>query len=111
RLAMAKAWTMQFMGRRAEAHKALDAARAAADQGEPPEGAGAFGWRGGRVGAAFPGGGGGRMLRSARRAFELESERDSPWRATVHVLLGFALVREGSFAEAREYLETGERLA
>ena len=61
--------------------------------------------------AAFPGGDVAGMVRSARRAFELESERDSPWRATVHVLLGFGLVRAGSFAEARPYLETGERLA
>jgi ATP/maltotriose-dependent transcriptional regulator MalT len=111
RLAMAKAWTMQFMGRRAEAHKALDAARAAAEQGQPPEGTASFESSAELMSAAFPGGDVGRMLGSARRAFELESERDSPWRATVHVLLGFALVREGSFADARQYLETGERLA
>jgi LuxR family maltose regulon positive regulatory protein len=51
------------------------------------------------------------MLGHARRAFELESDRQSPWRATVHVLLGFAMVRAGLFEDAREFLETGTRLA
>jgi ATP/maltotriose-dependent transcriptional regulator MalT len=111
RLAIAKAWTMQFLGRRAEARQALDAARMAADQGQPPEGTASFESSAELMSAAFPGGDVGGMVRSARRAFELESERDSPWRATVYVLLGFALVRAGSFAEARPYLDTGERLA
>ena len=111
RLAMAKAWTMQFLGRRAEAQQALDAARSAADQGQPPEGTASFESSAELLSAAFPGGDVGRMMRSALRAFELESERDTPWRATVHVLLGFALVRAGRFAEARPYLETGDRLA
>jgi LuxR family maltose regulon positive regulatory protein len=111
RLAMAKAWTMQFLGQRREAQKALDDARLADDQGQPPEGTASFESSAEIMSAAFPGGDVGGMVRSARRAFELESERDSPWRATVHVLLGFGLVRAGSFAEARPYLETGERLA
>jgi LuxR family transcriptional regulator, maltose regulon positive regulatory protein len=111
RLAIARAWTMQFLGRRADAEQALDDARMAADQGQPPEGTASFESSAELLAAAFPGGDVGRMLRAALRAFELESERDTPWRATVHVLLGFALVRAGRFAEARSYLETGDRLA
>jgi tetratricopeptide (TPR) repeat protein len=51
------------------------------------------------------------MLTSARRAFEFEANRDSPWRTTVHVLLGFALVRSARFEEAREPLLLGAELA
>src|SRR5204863_5652050 len=53
----------------------------------------------------------GRMLASARRAFELEGARDSPWRATVHVQLGYALVRAGRYDEARQPLVRGLALA
>jgi len=61
--------------------------------------------------AAFPGGDVGAMLESARRAYELEAERDTPWRVTVNVLLGFALVRAGRYMEALEPLKKGAALA
>jgi LuxR family maltose regulon positive regulatory protein len=50
-------------------------------------------------------------LSSARRAFEFEAYRESPWRVTVHVLLGFALARNGDFEEAREPLRIGADVA
>src|SRR5204863_2238556 len=62
------------------------------------------------IGAAFPGGDAAGMLAAARRAYELEARRDSPWRVTVHVLLGFGLVRMGQFAEARDFLLLGAEL-
>jgi LuxR family maltose regulon positive regulatory protein len=51
------------------------------------------------------------MLRAAERAFELEGMRDSMWRATVHVQLGFALALSGRFDEARPFLDRGAALA
>src|SRR5262249_60214332 len=63
------------------------------------------------IGAGFPGDDVGRMLSSARRAWELEAGRQSPWSVSVHVMLGFALVRCGQFDEAREPLLLGADLA
>ena len=76
-----------------------------------PDGASSIDATAALIGAAFPGDDVGRMLTSARRAFEFEANRDSPWRSTVHVLLGFALVRSARFEEAREPLLLGAELA
>ena len=51
------------------------------------------------------------MLDCAQRAFALEGSRDSPWRVTVHGLLGFALVRAGRYAEAMAPLRTATQIA
>jgi LuxR family maltose regulon positive regulatory protein len=110
RLGIVKAWTMHFLGRHAEGRRALLAARRTAFEGELPDGASSIESSAALMAAAFPGGDIGAMVTAARRAFELESDRDR-WRVTVHVLLGFALVREGSFAEAEPYLATGEEFA
>ena len=112
RLGVVKAWIMHFLGRRAEGRAALAAAiRAPAAAGPLPDGASSIDATAALMGAAFPGDDVGRMLASARRAFELEAKRDSLWRVTVHVLLGFALVRAGRFGEAREPLRMGADLA
>jgi LuxR family maltose regulon positive regulatory protein len=50
-------------------------------------------------------------LTAARRAFELEGHRDSMWRVTVHVQLGWALALAGRSDEARPLLERGAALA
>ena len=76
-----------------------------------PDGTGSIEATAALIGAAFPGNDAGRMLACAARAFELEAARDSPWRVTVHVLLGFALVRSARFEEAREPLQLGAELA
>ena len=112
RLGVVRAWTMHFLGRRDEAQAALAAAiRAPAAAGPMPDGTSSIDATAALMGAAFPGDDVGRMLASAQRAFELEANRDSPWRVTVHVLLGFALVRAGRFEEAREPLRVGADLA
>lgn len=111
RLAVVKAWTMHFLGRHDEAALALEAARHADPKGPLPDGAGSIDSTVALVQAAFPGGDVGRMLAGATRAFELESKRRSPWRVTVHVLVGLALVRSGRCAEADAYLATGQELA
>ena len=111
RLAIVKAWIMHFLGLHAEGWAALAAARRSSYEGVLPDGASSVEASAALMGAAFPGGDVGNMLTSARRAYELESHLGSPWRTTVHVLLGFALVRAGSFAEADGYLETGGDLA
>jgi LuxR family maltose regulon positive regulatory protein len=111
RLGVVKAWTMHFLGRHAEGNAALAGAiRAPASAGPLPDGASSIDATAALIGAAFPGDDAGRMLAAARRAFEYESDRPSPWRATVYVLLGFALVRCGRFAEAMEPLRTGAEL-
>jgi LuxR family maltose regulon positive regulatory protein len=51
------------------------------------------------------------MLDAAQTAFELESHRDSMWRVTVHVQLGWALYLGGRPKEARPLLERGAALA
>jgi LuxR family maltose regulon positive regulatory protein len=112
RLGVVKAWTMHFLGRHEEGNAALAGAIAApASTGPLPDGASSIDSTAALIGAAFPGDDVGRMLASARRAFELEASRDSPWRTTVHVLLGFGLVRSGRFEEAREPLRVGADLA
>ena len=111
RLSIVKAWIMHFMGLHDEATAALAAAQASSYDGVLPDGASSVDASAALMGAAFPGGDVGRMLANARRAFELESHAGSPWRTTVHVLLGFALVRDGAFAEADRYLELGAELA
>jgi ATP/maltotriose-dependent transcriptional regulator MalT len=108
RLGVVRAWILHFLGRREEGRAALAAAiRAPAAPGPMPDGASSIDATAALMGAAFPGDDVGRMLASAQRAFELEAGRDSPWRVTVHVLLGFALVRAGRFAEARDPLRVG----
>jgi ATP/maltotriose-dependent transcriptional regulator MalT len=111
RLAVVKVWTMHFLGRHDEAAHALEAAQLAAPPGPLPDGASSIESTIALVQAAFPGGDVGRMLAGAQRAFELESARRSPWRVTVHVLVGLALVRAGRFAEAGPYLVKGQELA
>jgi LuxR family maltose regulon positive regulatory protein len=111
RLGVVDAWTKHFLGRHAEGDAALAAATKAPHAAPLPDGASSIESTAALIGAAFPGADVGRMLTSARRAFELESERQSPWRVTVHTQLGFALVRAGQFEEAREPLEIGARLA
>ena len=112
RLGVVKAWTMHFLGRHDEGNAALvDAIRAPTAAGPLPDGASSIDATAALIGAAFPGDDVGRMLTSARRAFEFEANRDSPWRTTVHVLLGFALVRSARFEEAREPLLLGAELA
>ena len=112
RLGVVKAWTMHFLGRHEEGNAALvDAIRAPTAAGPLPDGASSIDATAALIGAAFPGDDVGRMLTSARRAFEFEANRDSPWRTTVHVLLGFALVRSARFEEAREPLLLGAELA
>ncbi len=111
RLSIVKAWVMHFIGLHAEGVAALGDAMASSYVGVLPDGASSIEASAALMGAAFPGGDVGAMLANARRAFELESRPPSPWRTTVHVLLGFALVRDGSFAEAERYLELGSELA
>jgi LuxR family maltose regulon positive regulatory protein len=112
RLGVVKAWTMHFLGRHQEGNAALDAAiRAPSAAGRLPDGASSIDATAALIGAAFPGGDVGRMLASAQRAFEFEAKGDSPWRTTVHVLLGFALARAGRFDDAREPLRVGANLA
>jgi ATP/maltotriose-dependent transcriptional regulator MalT len=112
RLGVVNAWTMHFLGRHDEGNTALaDAIAAPAATGPLPDGASSIDATAALIGAAFPGDDVGRMLASARRAFAFEANRDSPWRTTVHVLVGFALVRSGRFEEAREPLRVGAGLA
>jgi LuxR family transcriptional regulator, maltose regulon positive regulatory protein len=111
RLAVVKVWTMHFLGRHDEADRALEAAERAAPAGPLPDGASSLESTIALVHAAFPGGDVGHMLAGAQRAFELESARQSPWRVSVHVMLGLALVRAGRFAEAGRYLTKGQELA
>src|SRR2546430_16034078 len=51
------------------------------------------------------------MLAAARRAFELEGNRESVWQMTAHVQLGFALYLSGKPDEARPQLEQAADLA
>ncbi len=111
RLGVVRAWTMHFLGRHEEGNKALAAALRAPAAEPMPDGSSSIDATAALIGAAFPGDDVGRMLGSARRAFELESGRDSPWRVTVHVQLGFALVRAGEYVEAAAPLLVGADLA
>src|SRR6185503_10024616 len=94
-----------------EGDAALAAARRAPGRGPMPDGASSIEATAALVGAAFPGGDVGRMLECAQRAYVLEGSRDSPWRVTVHGLLGFALVRAGRYAEAMAPLRTASQIA
>ncbi|HEY7971114.1 MAG TPA: LuxR C-terminal-related transcriptional regulator, partial [Candidatus Limnocylindrales bacterium] len=111
RLAVVRAWTSHFLGRHADGDAALAAAVRAPAVQPMPDGTGSIEASAALIGAAFPGNDAGRMLACAERAFELEAARESPWRVTVHVLLGFGLVRKGSFDEARGPLRLGADLA
>jgi LuxR family maltose regulon positive regulatory protein len=111
RLGVVRAWIMHFQGLHAEAEAALAAAQRSSFDGVLPDGSSSMDASAALMGAAFPGGDVGRMEANARRAFELESHAGSPWRTTVHVLYGFALVRNGRFEEADRYLELGAELA
>ncbi len=111
RLAIVRAWTSHFLGRHADGDAALGAALRAPAVQPMPDGTGSIEASAALIGAAFPGNDAGRMLACAERAFELEAARESPWRVTVHVLLGFGLVRKGSFDEARGPLRLGADLA
>ena len=61
--------------------------------------------------AGFPWGNVGEMLAAARRAFELEAGRESMWRVTVHVQLGYALFLAGRLDEAPLSLVRATELA
>jgi LuxR family transcriptional regulator, maltose regulon positive regulatory protein len=111
RLGIVRAWVMHFLGFHDEATAGLATAQRSSFEGVLPDGSSSIEASAALMGAAFPGGDVGRMLANARRAFELESHAGSPWRTTVHVLLGFALVRNGDFAEADRHLELGGDLA
>jgi LuxR family maltose regulon positive regulatory protein len=105
------AWTQHFLGNHAEGDRALAAAIQASGDGPMPDGASSIDATAALMRGAFPGGDVGAMLSAARRAYELEGGRDSPWRTTVHVLLGFALVRAGHYEEARKPLVAGAEMA
>ncbi len=111
RLSVVRAWTMHFLGRHQDGDAALAAAIRAPAVGPMPDGSSSIDATAALMGAAFPGNDVSRMLANSRRAYELEAGRDSPWRITVHVQLGFALVRAGQFDEARQLLEYGGSLA
>jgi LuxR family transcriptional regulator, maltose regulon positive regulatory protein len=110
RLLIVQSWTMHFLGRHAEGQRALAAARRLGFGGDAMTGVPSLESSAAMIGAAFPGGDVAEAVRAARRAFDLEADRE-PMRVTVHVALGYALVRAGNFEEARTYLETGEALA
>ena len=111
RLCIVNAWLLNFGGRHSEGRRALERAKRSGYEGSMPDGASSIEATASLLGAAFPGGDVARMVASARRAYELEGDRASPWRATVHVMLGFALVRAGRWDDARPYLERGRELA
>lgn len=111
RLSIVEAWVLNFLDRKAEAEQALEHAADAAYDGPLPDGASSVDASILLVRAGFPWGDVGRTLSSARRAFRLEGRRDSIWRVTVHVQLGWALCLAGEFEKARPYLERAARLA
>jgi LuxR family maltose regulon positive regulatory protein len=111
RLSVVKAWTMHFLGRHQDGDAALAAAIRAPAVGAMPDGSSSIDATAALMGAAFPGNDVARMLANSRRAFDFEANRESPWRITVHVQLGFALVRAGKFDEARDLLQYGGELA
>jgi LuxR family maltose regulon positive regulatory protein len=111
RLGIVKAWTMHLLGRHEEARTALAVAVRSDIDGPLPDGTSSIAASAAIIEATFPGGDIGQMLASARRAYELEVNRDSPWRISAHTLLGFALLRSGRYEEARGHLEVGAGLA
>jgi LuxR family transcriptional regulator, maltose regulon positive regulatory protein len=111
RLSVAEAWAMSFLNEPKLAEAALANALAAGYVGPLPDGASSVEASAALVRAGFPQGDVGAMLAAARRAFEREAERDSPWKVTVHVQLGWALRLVGRPREARPLLERGAALA
>jgi LuxR family maltose regulon positive regulatory protein len=111
RLSVVEAWVMSFLNRPDEAEAALSHALAAGYVGPLPDGASSVEASAALVRAGFPQGHVGDMLAAARRAFEREGRRDSPWKVTVHVQLGWALRLVGRPREARPLLERGAALA
>jgi LuxR family maltose regulon positive regulatory protein len=111
RLSVVEAWVASFQRRRDDAQLALRNAIDAGYEGALPDGAGSIESTAALLRAGFPWGDVGEMLAAARRAFELEGHRESMWRVTVHVQLGWALALAGRFDEARPLLERGAVLA
>jgi LuxR family transcriptional regulator, maltose regulon positive regulatory protein len=111
RLSVVEAWVASFQRRRDDAQLALRNAIDAGYEGPLPDGAGSIESTAALLRAGFPWGDVGEMLAAARRAFELEGHRESMWRVTVHVQLGWALALAGRFDEARPLLERGAVLA
>lgn len=105
RLAIVDAWVMGFLNRPLEARLAIQNALRVGHEGPLPDGASSVEASAALLRAGFPWGEVGEMLAAARRAFELEGRRDSMWRVTVHVQLGWALVLAGEREEARPLLE------
>lgn len=111
RLSVVEAWVASFQGRRDAALAALQNAFDAGHEGALPDGTSSIEATGALLRAGFPWGNVGEMLTAARRAFELEGHRESMWRVTVHVQLGWALALAGCAEEARPLLERGAVLA
>jgi LuxR family transcriptional regulator, maltose regulon positive regulatory protein len=111
RLSVVDAWVASFQRRRDAAEVALQNALDAGYEGPLPDGTSSIEATAALLRAGFPWGNVDEMLTAARRAFELESHRESMWRVTVHVQLGWALVLAGRFDEARPLLERGAVLA
>ena len=106
RLAIVEAWVMGFLNRPDEARLAIQSALRVGYEGPLPDGASSVEASAALLRAGFPWGDVGEMLAAARRAFELEGGRDSMWRVTVHVQLGWSLSLAGEFDEARPLLES-----
>jgi ATP/maltotriose-dependent transcriptional regulator MalT len=111
RLSVVEAWVASFQRRRDDAQLALRNAIDAGYEGPLPDGASSIEATAALLRAGFPWGDVGEMLTAARRAFELEGHRESMWRVTVHVQLGWALALAGCSGEARPLLERGAVLA
>ena len=111
RLSVVEAWVASFQGRRDAAEAALQNAIDAGYEGPLPDGTSSIDATAALLRAGFPWGNVGEMLTAARRAFELEGHRESMWRVTVHVQLGWALALAGRTDEARPLLERGAVLA
>jgi LuxR family transcriptional regulator, maltose regulon positive regulatory protein len=111
RLSVVEAWVMSFLQRHDEARAALQNALASGYEGPLPDGASSVEASAALLRAGFPVGHVGEMLDAARRAFHLEGGRQSMWRVTANVQLGWALSLAGRFEEARPYLERAARMA
>jgi LuxR family maltose regulon positive regulatory protein len=111
RLGVVQAWVMSFLNRPEYAKRAIAGALEAGYEGPLPDGASSLEASVALIRAGFPWGHVGEMLAAARKAFELEAKRDSMWRVTVHVQLGFALFLAGAFDEAPFYLVRATELA